>query len=222
MAISDPPQASNQDHTMPITVSCPGCGAKLNVPDTAAGKKVKCPKCSAHINTSSPAGTAKAAPRVAKPLPDPAHMPNPDASSAFTPPEPRFPAMPYVEQNLLPGEQVMYCGEVHWAVFILGIILLPLFGIGLLFLLAAYIEKRTTELAVTNQRVIIKKGLISRKTIEMNIAKVENIQVDQNIFGRILNYGTVTVVGTGGTREPFRCIADPLAFRKAVQVQSHN
>src|SRR5262249_17396136 len=85
----------------------------------------------------------------------------------------------------------------------------------------AWIKNRATELAVTDQRVIIKTGIIWRRTIEMNLAKIENIQVDQSILGRILGYGTITVVGTGGRREPFECVADPLGFRKAVQAQSH-
>ena len=133
-----------------------------------------------------------------------------------------LPRMPYVEQTLLPGEHVVHCGEIHWAIFLPGIILLPLFGIGLILLLWALVRKLTSELAVTDQRVIIKVGLISRKTIEMNLAKIENIQVDQPILGRILGYGTITVVGTGGTHEPFSCIVDPLAFRNAVHAHSRN
>jgi hypothetical protein len=96
-----------------------------------------------------------------------------------------------------------------------------LYSLSLVVLISELIRKLTTELAVTNQRVIAKIGLISRRTLEMNIAKVENIQVDQGIFGRIFGFGEITVVGTGGTREPFRCIADPLSFRRAVQSQSH-
>lgn len=137
----------------------------------------------------------------------------------------------------------MHSGQIHWSVFLLGTVcfllgiliavLSPWIGTlfflsGLLFflsgfltLLKALIRKLTTELAVTDQRVIIKVGLIWRRTMEMNLAKVENIQIDQGILGRLLAYGTVTVVGTGGTREPFRHVADPLAFRKAVQSQSY-
>ena len=102
-----------------------------------------------------------------------------------------------------------------------GLVLLPVFGIGLLFLLAAWIDSITTELAVTTKRVISKRGLISRKTVELNLAKVEAIGVNQSILGRILGYGTVTVVGTGGTKEPFLYIASPLEFRRVVQAQSH-
>ncbi len=128
--------------------------------------------------------------------------------------------MGYVEENLGAGEQVVHQGKLHWAIFLPGVVLLPVYFIGVLFLIPALIAKVSTEMAVTNKRVIIKTGLISRRTIEMNLAKVENIGVDQGILGRILNYGTITVVGTGGTREQFKWVAAPLDFRRAVQAQT--
>jgi len=64
----------------------------------------------------------------------------------------------------------------------------------------------SSEFAITNKRVIIKVGLISRKTLEMNLSKIESVNVDQSILGRILRYGTLTVIGTGGTRETFTTI----------------
>ena len=67
------------------------------------------------------------------------------------------------------------------------------------------------------QRVIIKVGLLHRRTLEMLLIKVEAISVDQSIAGRIFGYGTIVVVGTGGTREAFENIASPLEFRRAVQ-----
>jgi uncharacterized membrane protein YdbT with pleckstrin-like domain len=67
--------------------------------------------------------------------------------------------------------------------------------------------------------VIVKIGFLSRRTIEINLSRVESIQVDQSLLGRVLNYGTIVVIGTGGTKEPFTLIADPLAFRHAVQAQ---
>jgi uncharacterized membrane protein YdbT with pleckstrin-like domain len=128
--------------------------------------------------------------------------------------------MSYVQTNLGSDEKVIHMGELHWAIFLPGIILLPFYGIGVIFLFAAYIRKISTEMAVTNKRIIIKDGLISRRTIEMNLTKIENIGVDQGIIGRMLDFGTVTVVGTGGTREPFKCVVTPLAFRRAVQSQT--
>jgi uncharacterized membrane protein YdbT with pleckstrin-like domain len=85
--------------------------------------------------------------------------------------------------------------------------------------LAAWIRRWTSEFAVTNKRVVIKVGLISRRMIEMNLSKVESIEVRQDIPGRLVNYGTIVVIGTGGTKEPFTTIDDPLAFRRAVQTQ---
>ena len=81
------------------------------------------------------------------------------------------------------------------------------------------IEYWTSEFAITNKRVIVKMGLIRRHTLELNLQRVESVSVDQTTIGRILGYGTITIIGTGGTREPFRRIAHPLEFRKAVEEQ---
>ena len=88
-----------------------------------------------------------------------------------------------------------------------------------LFALSRWITARTSEFAVTNKRVIIKVGLIRRHTLELLLGKVESIGVDQSILGRIVGYGSIVVIGTGGTKEPFKNIAEPLEFRK--QVQAH-
>ena len=117
--------------------------------------------------------------------------------------------MSYVEKNLMAGEQVVYRAELHWIVFLTLKALLTLF-------IQPWIQRATSEFAVTSRRVIIKVGLVSRRTVEMNLEKVESIGVDQGIVGRILDYGMIEVVGTGGTREPFRAIRDPLGFRRAV------
>ncbi|HLJ20739.1 MAG TPA: PH domain-containing protein [Stellaceae bacterium] len=82
--------------------------------------------------------------------------------------------------------------------------------------LRAWIRRTTTELAVTDRRVIFKRGLIRRHTVEMNMDKVESVDVDQSILGRIFNYGDVTVRGTGASIEPLRMIGDPLHFRSRV------
>ena len=74
----------------------------------------------------------------------------------------------------------------------------------------------TTEFAVTNRRIIAKRGFIRRHTLEMLLGKVESISVHQNILGRLLNFGTVTVIGTGGTRESFRAIANPMRVRRNI------
>ena len=146
--------------------------------------------------------------------------------------------MSYVQSTLVPGERIMYRAHLHWATFLGGGVLFVLFTIvailfvareesqfagfivfilGVLPLAAAYIRYRTSEFAVTDKRVLIKTGLIRRHTLETLLNKVENISVEQGLLGRVLNYGTIQVTGTGSTKETFSNIADPLEFRKQVQ-----
>ena len=125
----------------------------------------------------------------------------------------------YVESALIDGERVLYLGRVStWALFwpylLLGVLLLPVV-IGLFLLISAWIQKKTTELAVTNKRVIVKKGLIQRETVELNIHKIESVRVEQGVLARMFNYGTVVVAGGGNPVAPVERISDPMAFRRA-------
>ena len=88
---------------------------------------------------------------------------------------------------------------------------------GLVAILPGMVRRNATEMAVTSRRVVIKTGLASRKTIEMLLNKVESIEVSESAFGRMLGYGTIVVIGTGGTPEPFHKVAHPLEFRSQVQ-----
>jgi uncharacterized membrane protein YdbT with pleckstrin-like domain len=90
---------------------------------------------------------------------------------------------------------------------------------GVVALLMGLVRRNATEMAVTNRRVVVKTGLASRKTIEMLLNKVESIEVTETAFGRMLGYGTIVVIGTGGTPEPFHKVAHPLEFRSQVQQQ---
>jgi uncharacterized membrane protein YdbT with pleckstrin-like domain len=152
--------------------------------------------------------------------------------------------MSYVTRVLQPGETLLYTTKLHWIIYI-RTILLMIVGIilvgaaistsdnqslSLAFAIAAiifallalstglraFIRRATTELAVTDHRVIYKTGLIARHTIEMNRDKVESVDVDQTLLGRILGYGTIIVRGTGGSLEPIRNIGDPLTFRSYI------
>ena len=89
--------------------------------------------------------------------------------------------------------------------------------LGLVNLLSAFFYRFTTEIAVTNRRVIFKKGFIWRKTMEMNVNKVESVYIDQTVIGRILDYGTVSVVGTGSSIEPFTSVDSPVKLRNTIQ-----
>jgi uncharacterized membrane protein YdbT with pleckstrin-like domain len=148
----------------------------------------------------------------------------------------------YVRRVLEPGEAVLYATTIHWLIYGPAILLLivavgcaavaggvaesargilliaaALFLVLALFSwLPAALRRASTELVVTDRRVIYKSGLLSRHTIEMNRSKVESVDVDQSILGRLLGYGTVTVHGTGGTLEPIRSVARPLTFRSHI------
>ena len=90
---------------------------------------------------------------------------------------------------------------------------------GLIVILLGMARRNATEMAVTNRRVVVKTGLASRRTIEMLLNKVESIEVSETTMGRLLGYGAIVVVGTGGSTEPFRMIARPLTFRSRLQQQ---
>jgi len=152
--------------------------------------------------------------------------------------------MKYVQRVLLPGETIVYETGLHWLVYMRAIVLFVvavaiavaalnvdpsyrifvqalagiILAVALIDALVAAIRRVSTELAVTDQRVIFKQGVLARHTIEMNRSKVESVDVDQSIFGRIFGYGTVMVRGTGGSLEPFRQIDDPLTFRSHITV----
>jgi hypothetical protein len=88
-------------------------------------------------------------------------------------------------------------------------------------LLSAAVTVKTSELVITDRRVLIKVGFIQRHTFEMFISKIESVAVFQSMLGRLFNYGTVEIRGTGGSSESFATIAAPLPFRDAIQsVQS--
>ena len=148
----------------------------------------------------------------------------------------------YAESVLADGEKIVYRAAIsHWkysfhylagALFLAGgligfaaapaggqtaqIVAAVAIVIGLFFFLVAVIARLTTELVLTDRRIITKRGFISRDTVEMNLAKVESVRVDQGLLGRILNYGDVTVIGTGSSLEPLHAIANPLALRKQL------
>jgi uncharacterized membrane protein YdbT with pleckstrin-like domain len=96
---------------------------------------------------------------------------------------------------------------------------LPLFLLGLLYAARAAVSYFTTEFAVTDKRIIAKTGLLRRRSLELLLSKVESIGVNQPIMGRIFNYGTIVVVGTGGTKEGFPNIVAPMDFRKRINAQ---
>lgn len=144
--------------------------------------------------------------------------------------------MAYIDNNLMNGESVLGRAKIHKIIFIwpalwllATIISLALFeskiiaGVAFFFAsttgLVSFVNYWSSEFGVTNRRVIMKTGLIRRNSFEILLSKVEGIQVNQNIPGRILNYGALVITGTGGSADPFLHIAKPLDFRKNIQEQ---
>lgn len=125
--------------------------------------------------------------------------------------------MSYIDESLVAGETVLHRARVSWwsqaGLLVLGVLLLVVV-VGLFLLIAAWIKVHSTELAITNRRVIAKFGFIKRDTVEINLEKVEALRVEQGFLGRMLNFGTILMTGTGGSIEPIPDIADPLVFRR--------
>ncbi len=151
--------------------------------------------------------------------------------------------MSYVDQNLMSGESVIYRTRLHWIIFLAPMVVLGFFIIiglnlavtdagvesraldalgllGVLSLLVTIAMFFSAEFAVTNKRVILKEGFLRRRSIEILLTKVEAIGVDQSMLGRFLDYGSLTVGGSGGTREIFLNIWSPLTFRLKVQQEA--
>ena len=149
--------------------------------------------------------------------------------------------MPYVDRVLQEGESVRHIARISWVTYLPGLFLwavagvlaglLPsapalhflvltvaaiVFIIGAILLARAWFHRVTTEIAVTDRRIIYKRGFVRRYTVEMHMDKVESVDVDQSIFGRLLDYGDVIIHGTGAGIEPLSYIDHPLELRNHI------
>jgi len=150
--------------------------------------------------------------------------------------------MVYYTKVLQPGERVLAIGHLHWsihrhALLLLMVALLVLVAsfwappggaagvrivavgfaiLALLMFLATSIRRRSTEIVVTDRRVIYKRGILSRHTVEMNVSKIEAVDIEQSLTARLLDYGTIMIHGTGADIEPLQRIERPLAIRSAI------
>ncbi len=149
----------------------------------------------------------------------------------------------YIDEILQPGEKVLYSTNAHWmfylpaiAAWIVALVLLILSRttvteslillclaasaivavVALYWTVRAWFHRWTTETDVTNLRVVHKTGFIKRRTFEMALDKVESVDVNQSILGRLLDYGDVTILGVGEGRETIATIASPLRFRNSI------
>lgn len=158
----------------------------------------------------------------------------------------------FIEETLLPNEQLIYYTRPHWIIFaptvgwivlwaviteiaayfnvdkftfvgnyeitsifnIMALIIIVVYG------MTAYKQYISSEYGITNKRVLFKMGLIARDTLEILLDKIESIQVYQTVPGRIFNYGSIIISGTGGTKDIFDNIPSPLLFRQKAQIQT--
>lgn len=131
----------------------------------------------------------------------------------------------YIQKTLMSEEKIIHQARISlWSLlplFIVGLVLLTVV-VGVLFWLIAILRYISTELAFTNKRVIAKTGFISRHTIELNLAKVESVQVQQGLIGRIFNYGTIIVSGAGSVPVPIKGISHPMMFRNTLNEYIHS
>jgi uncharacterized membrane protein YdbT with pleckstrin-like domain len=151
--------------------------------------------------------------------------------------------MSYLDKILQPDERIVAVGKKHWVIYLPGISVLILAilieavqfvvphvafvveiiaaivaVLAVILLLREWFSQWTTEIVVTNRRVVYKRGFISRFTREMNMEKIESVAVDQNLWGRLFGYGTIDIRGTGAGLEQLRGIGAPLAVRNAITV----
>jgi uncharacterized membrane protein YdbT with pleckstrin-like domain len=144
----------------------------------------------------------------------------------------------YINEILQPDEKIVFTTTIHWMVYLPGIAMwvvtaiiyfygtqyssgwsLVALAIGLLAAFStfrAWFRRWTTEIDVTDRRIVFKRGFIRRHTVEMNMDKVESVDVDQSILGRIFDFGDIVVRGTGVGIEPLHNIQAPLQFRNYV------
>jgi uncharacterized membrane protein YdbT with pleckstrin-like domain len=126
----------------------------------------------------------------------------------------------YVDSSLGEHERIVLRGRwpmVFWLGAWLALIFLGVFLVGIWIFVHSAVVMSTTEFAVTNHRVILKRGLLNRDTRELAVASVETVQLHQSLLGRIFNYGSLAVTGTGDTIIIFPPMADPVAFRRAIE-----
>jgi len=131
----------------------------------------------------------------------------------------------YIEQSLSAGERVEGLFKFHWFAWVpmvMWIILgIPTLGLTWLIALYEFLRLKFLEQGVTNKRVILKRGIISRKTEEMKLTSIETVEIDQGVFGRIFGFGTVKITGRGISDIVFRGIDDPMSVKRQIESVSN-
>ena len=133
--------------------------------------------------------------------------------------------MSYIVDSLSDGEKVERIFSLHWTsripMFLWLLLAIPTLGITLILAAYEYFRLRSIEHGVTNKRVIVKRGIISRKTEEMKLRSIETVEIEQSVFGRILDYGNIKITGKGISDVRFKNIDDPMMVKKRIESVSN-
>jgi uncharacterized membrane protein YdbT with pleckstrin-like domain len=133
--------------------------------------------------------------------------------------------MSYIEESLSTGENIEGLFKFHWFAWVpmyLWLILgLVTFGLTWLIALYEYLRLRFTEQGLTNKRVVLKRGIISRKTEEMKVTSIETVEIDQGVWGRLFGFGTIKVTGRGISDVVFKGLDDPIGAKRRIESVSH-
>jgi uncharacterized membrane protein YdbT with pleckstrin-like domain len=134
--------------------------------------------------------------------------------------------MSYIEESLSSEEKIEALFRLHWIAWVPMCLwlLLGLVTFGLTWFVALYefLRLRSTEQGVTNKRVILKRGIVSRRTEEMRITSIETVEIDQGVWGRIFGFGTIKVTGRGLSDVVFRFLDDPMSAKRRIEGVSHS
>lgn len=128
--------------------------------------------------------------------------------------------MRYIDESLAPGETIIARGKwpaIFWVGAWAALLLLGIILVGVFIFLTAWIKMSTTDFAVTNRRVILKRGWLNRHTRELAVESVEGVSLDQSLIARIFGFGRVVVTGTGEATIVFPPMAHPVEFRRAIE-----
>jgi uncharacterized membrane protein YdbT with pleckstrin-like domain len=128
--------------------------------------------------------------------------------------------MRYIDQSLAPGETVIQRGKwptLFWVGAWLALLVLGIAIVGVVIFIAVAVHMLTTDFAVTNRRVVIKRGWFNRRTQELAVESVEGVSLQQSLIARLFGYGRVIVTGTGEGTLIFPPMAHPVTFRRAIE-----
>jgi len=125
--------------------------------------------------------------------------------------------------GLVEGEVPYWYGKMswkaNWGLILLGVLTIWIFGLGLIFFLLAALRVYATEYFITNRRIYVKYGIISRRVLEIKVEWVTGTIVNQGFMGRILNYGNLVISTPGQYAGSVVMIgvSDPMHIRSIME-----